>query len=138
MDLTHYLNPLNVPYIAYTEKISGNSNLKYAWYLGNSSGNCGATQWNCQILDSSGDSGYYPSIRLPSNSQQTVGIAYYDKSEDLVKYAFPKSPGDIWPSMCEIAPGVLNSNWYCIAAAVVTTVMTSSAYRCKTAVMASL
>ena len=119
MDLTHYLSPFNVPYIAYTEKISGDSNLKSAWYLGNGSGNCGTAQWNCQILDSSGDSGYYPSIRLPSNSQQTVGIAYYDMSANKVKYAYPKSPGDIWPSTCEISLGVLNSNWYCIPAAVV-------------------
>ena len=121
MDLTHYVSPLNVPYIAYTEKISGDSNLKYAWYLGNGSGSCGATQWNCQILDSSGDSGYFPSIRLPSNSQQTVGIAYYDKSEnsEKVKYAYPKPSGATWPSACEIAPGVENPNWYCIAAAVV-------------------
>lgn len=117
MDLTNYVTPLNIPYIAYTEKISGDSNLKYAWYLGNGSGSCGGTQWNCQILDSSGDSGFYPSIRLPSNSQQTVGIAYYDKSTNLVKYAYPRPLGDIWPSACRIAPGVQNSNWHCIGAA---------------------
>ncbi len=84
--ITTNLTPLDNPYIAYYDGDAGD--LKYAWYLGNGTGNCGGSDWNCTAIDTSGDVGSYPSLLLGQNSNERPGIAYFNADTGFVKYAY--------------------------------------------------
>ena len=61
----------------------GVNDLRYAVFVG-SGGNCGSGRWNCEVVDSSGIVGAFPSIALDSND--TVHVSY-SAGNNFVKYA---------------------------------------------------
>ena len=105
--LTTLTTPLDNPYIAYYD--GGAGDLKYAWYLGNGTGNCGGNDWNCYAIDTSGDVGRYPSLVLGQGSTTPPGIAYYDAGNGRVKYAYYVNT--LWPGNC--GTGLMSTKWQC-------------------------
>jgi hypothetical protein len=74
------------PHLAYYD--GGNLDLKYAWYLGSGTGNCGGDDWRCIVIDSIGDVGRHPSLHASGDAPQMQNIAYYDRTNGAVKYAY--------------------------------------------------
>jgi hypothetical protein len=79
------------PYVAYYDGQAGD--LRYAWYLGNGTGNCGSGDWQCMTLDANGDVGRYASLHLRQGSGDRNQIAYYDQTNGTLKYAAFVGPG---------------------------------------------
>jgi len=77
--------PDEFPYIAYYD--GANQDLKYAWYLGNGTGNCGGDDWLCTVIDSGGDVGRHPSFHASDGAPQVPNVAYYDRTHGAVKFA---------------------------------------------------
>jgi hypothetical protein len=96
--------------IGYDNKIhisyydAGGGDLQYARYVGGQSGNCFTnSNYSCVKLDSHGDVGLFTSLTAPRVAGDTVRIAYYDKDNGILKYAFPSTGA----TNCAVA------NWYC-------------------------
>ncbi len=96
-----------VPYIAYSyvnannEKLDG---LFLAHRLPNSTGNCGSSHWQCDLIQGGDIShnfnmGYYPSMDLHG---ATIHIAYYDNLNNILRYATNTGSG------CTLA------GWMCV------------------------
>jgi hypothetical protein len=88
----------NRPRIAYYD--SGNGYLRYAWYCGGGScGNCGpSNSWQCDIMDSTGNVGLFPSLHIDKGASENPRIAYYDKTNGKVKYvSVPGTLGNCGP-----------------------------------------
>ncbi len=68
--------------IAYYDE--GLGNLNYASY--GIFGTCD-NGWNCEIANSGGDVGLFPSLAAPQAAGEPVRIAYYDKTNGALKYA---------------------------------------------------
>lgn len=74
------------PHVAYYD--GGNLDLKYAWTIGYGTGNCGGNDWRCIVIDSTGDVGRHPSLHASDDQPQMQNIAYYDRTNGAVKYAY--------------------------------------------------
>jgi hypothetical protein len=71
----------------------GLGNLKHAYYMG-FGGNCGGTEWKCDVVDGLFpiiDTGLYPSIKAPQAPGEKARIAYYDATNDKLRYAIQSS-----------------------------------------------
>ena len=107
--LTKVYTPLDNPYIAYHD--GGNGYLKYAWYLGSGTGNCGGGNWNCYAIDTSTDVGLYPSLLLREGPGEGPAIAYYDAGNGRVKYAYYINT--LWPGNCGGPIPPMSTKWQC-------------------------
>lgn len=70
-------------------------NLRFAEWV-SAGGNCGTDNWQCEDIDGMGlpDMGYYASIGSPISAEDTLDIAYYDRTNGQLKYAYPKAGGN--------------------------------------------
>ena len=77
-------------YMAYYD--GTNANLKYAYSVGFYNGNCGFLGvYQCETVDGTAvgqDAGLFTSILAPKSSTDTARIAYYDKTNGTLKYAY--------------------------------------------------
>ncbi len=66
-----------------------NGDLRYSWVCGSSAcGNCGpGNSWRCDVLDSTGDVGLFPSLHASKGGADTTRIAYYDRTNGKLKMA---------------------------------------------------
>ncbi len=85
LDLDVAINPVTSrAFVAYYDETDGD--LRLAEYVG-SGGNCGSGSWQCDVLDSSGDVGRYPSIDIYSAAMVwKLGIAYEDVDSGDLKF----------------------------------------------------
>ncbi len=82
----------NVPYMSYYD--ASGANLRYAHYAGPGAGNCySGGDYDCLAIDLTGDVGISSSLTAPRSSTDKPRIAYYDKTNGYLKYAFPTSSG---------------------------------------------
>ncbi len=80
----------SMPVIAYTDGRFNDNALNLASRVGGGSGNCGTGgNWYCQALDSTGITGFYPSIK---NNSGRLYISYYDWTNGDLKLAFQALP----------------------------------------------
>ena len=92
-------------YVSYYD--ATNKALRMAQYVG-TGGNCGPNNdWSCQTIDSGADFGKYSSIAIDPASGG-VGIAYYDATNDKLKYAFCASAPICNWSIYSIDKGIPN------------------------------
>ncbi|GEM_PF-3649069 len=78
------------------------TSVMYATYVGNGTGSCLDTNWNCETVDSTGSTGWSPSIAITSTN--IPAIAYIDQSNSRLKYAIRDGGA---------GGGCANSNWSC-------------------------
>jgi hypothetical protein len=79
-----------LPVIAYTDGRSNDTDLMLAYRVGSGSGNCGTgTNWYCETLDSTGITGFSPSIQ---NNSGRLYISYYDYTNGDLKLMFQAFP----------------------------------------------
>lgn len=80
------LSSSNQPRIVYYD--SSNDDLKYAFYTGSGTGNCGpGNNWWCGKVDSAGDVGRFVSMQI-DHTWDKAHIAYYDATNGKLKYAY--------------------------------------------------
>lgn len=79
-------------YLSYYD--AKNGDLIMAHKVAQGTGDCLNADWDCEIVDSSGDVGKFSSIDvtwvvppLPGRGYTKVGISYYDETYDALKYA---------------------------------------------------
>lgn len=94
------------PHIAYYDR--GKIGLKYA-RLGGVDTNCGpGNAWSCRVIDGS-DYGMYASLYVDQSAGDLPHIAYYDKTNGKLKYAYYSlSDGN-----CGINLGTFKNEWRC-------------------------
>jgi len=74
----------NRAFVAYYDVSAGD--LRLAEFVG-SSGNCGSGRWQCEVIDSSGNVGRYPSIDIYSAALiWKLGVAYEDEDSGDLKF----------------------------------------------------
>lgn len=79
----------SMPVIAYTDGRFNRNALSYAWRKG-VDGDCDSIEmWSCEVLDSAGITGYYPSIK---NNSGRLYISYYDWTNGDLKLMFQAFP----------------------------------------------
>lgn len=82
----------NVAYMSYYD--ASGANLRYAHYAGPGAGNCYAgSDYDCLAIDLIGEVGISSSLTAPRSSTDIPRIAYYDKTNGYLKYAFPSGSG---------------------------------------------
>ena len=82
----------DAPYMSYYD--AAGANLRYAHSVNAGTGNCGTgNNYYCQYIDITGDVGRSSSLTAPRSSTDIPRIAYYDKTNGYLKYAFPTSSG---------------------------------------------
>lgn len=88
----------NTPYVAYYD--GQNGDLRYAWQKLPGYGNCGPgdASWQCVTIDTTGDVGRFPSLRMSTGSGDPVRIAYYRydlivAANNVLKLAYYKGDG---------------------------------------------
>jgi hypothetical protein len=99
-----------VPFIAYYD--GKNGSLKTAMPA-EINGNCGATDWNCATIDggSGADVGLHASMSIHQDPD-AIAIAYYDATNDKLKYAY--IPDDLNDANCGDGVGPGGSQiWRC-------------------------
>ncbi len=75
------------PWIAYYNGQSGD--LDIAMFGANGGGDCYSTDWYCDWIDSPGDVGKFPSLKIVAvGSEQKIHVAYYDATHGKLKHAF--------------------------------------------------
>jgi hypothetical protein len=80
----------NLPVIAYTDGRSNDTDLMLAYRVGGGDGNCGTgVNWYCETLDSTGVTGFSPSIQ---NNSGRLYISYYDYTNGDLKLMFQAFP----------------------------------------------
>ena len=92
------LNGSNRPRIAHYDSFFGN--LGYAWDCGSGScGNCGpGNTWQCDVMDSTGNVGLFPSLHIDKGASDNARIAYYDSTNGKLKYVtIPGTIGNCGP-----------------------------------------
>lgn len=78
-----------MPVIAYTDGRFNRNALNYAWRIG-VGGDCDSIEkWSCEVLDSSGITGFYPSIK---NNSGRLYISYYDWTNGDLMLTFQAFP----------------------------------------------
>ena len=96
----------NTPIIAYrySSNIIGGDALKYAYYVGGGTGDCGETNdWVCETIDASDGTGQYISMDLDAN--EAPHFTYYDSANNALRYAWYQGI---------FAEGCSTAGWECL------------------------
>jgi len=77
------------PRMAYYDPYNGD--LLYAFFIMLVNDSCTNPAWACDIIDSVGDVGKFVSIHAPKSESDLLRFAYFDATENEVRYAYPEA-----------------------------------------------